>query len=822
MLHTARRGALRAALVWATLLGLAAIPLASTASATHPSPSCATVANPLGAATGYTEFIAGNGHRGSESEGAIAWGGNLDASGMTVGTRLSSAKDDATLVIAGTHGQWFNLQKGSAYVNPASGVNFNGQGHYLASNPIDFSAAFTDLRTKSTAWGTAATTGTVDLYNAPFAGQTLLRLTGSDAQLNIFNITPAQIAASNGFAIDVPQSATTIVNVSGTSIALNGQMWIKQGNSWHQASDGVMANFHGLLWNLPAATSIAMNFGSAWGGSILAPNATLDVNSVGHTIGQIITASFSSNFETHQNLFASNACLPGGGGGGPTPTADADVQVTKSASKANPSGGSTFRYALNARNNGPGQANGVVIHDTLPLGVTFDWASAGCSAAGVIVTCDLGDLNNGESKTVKIGVIANPIGSGGSLPHPGQQHNLTISKLESQVDLNAGETKTVALSCPGSGAILSDASVRVDAVDQGTGALTDVHVTAGRSTGAGSWEAVVTNGATGRAQAKAFAVCLPARTESAGGHQHALVAASALATTTQSWGVGRQTAAVPCPSGTTPIVPGFAFAGGAATVAGSEPTAGGWTFTVDVSAPTAATLSVRCLDADVDTAQGHTHALLTRHVVKTITVPAGQTIEEQVVCADDAKGIVGTWSLPAGVFSLGNDPRPKTRAFKLVNTTAAGQTATIDLECLNDRTGPEKVSGAAPVSVANTATVTTTSNDTGSPNNTSASTVTVQPGNVVALGASATAGASKLTVKAIASVDGNATITVTSPSGTVWAGGSANLAAGTANTVQLDLTSAGQSALGSSTKKGKGTIALSAGDGTRWMTIKPA
>ena len=39
--------------------------------------TCTTVANPLGAATGWTEFIETNGNRGSESEGSIAYGGNL-------------------------------------------------------------------------------------------------------------------------------------------------------------------------------------------------------------------------------------------------------------------------------------------------------------------------------------------------------------------------------------------------------------------------------------------------------------------------------------------------------------------------------------------------------------------------------------------------------------------------------------------------------------------------------------------------------------------------------------------------------------------------
>ena len=110
--------------------------------------ACVATGLPLRAATGYTEFIAGSGSRGSESEGAIAWGGNLSANGMTVGTRLTSSKSDPTLVVAGTHGS-FNLQKGSAYVVPQSGVNFNGGGSYLDDSPIDFVAAFEDLAERS-------------------------------------------------------------------------------------------------------------------------------------------------------------------------------------------------------------------------------------------------------------------------------------------------------------------------------------------------------------------------------------------------------------------------------------------------------------------------------------------------------------------------------------------------------------------------------------------------------------------------------------------------------------------------------------------------
>ena len=84
---------------------------------------------------------------------------------MPVGADLAGVVPPSTptLVVAGTHGS-HNLESGSAYLNPQSGVNFNGPGggpRWLASNPVNFGSAFTALRATSTAWGTAPATGTV-------------------------------------------------------------------------------------------------------------------------------------------------------------------------------------------------------------------------------------------------------------------------------------------------------------------------------------------------------------------------------------------------------------------------------------------------------------------------------------------------------------------------------------------------------------------------------------------------------------------------------------------------------------------------------------
>src|SRR3954471_19856998 len=165
MIHASLRVAVRAALACLTLLGLAAIPLATSASAAPA--TCTTVANPLGAAQGWTEFIEGRDNRhSSESEGSVAAGGDLTIGQVDIhGSNGNSAT--VRLVVGGkitNGGAPVKLEHGSAWVTDRAGSTpfFNNPPNpgaiefhqasagYVASNPIDFAAAFTDLRAKST------------------------------------------------------------------------------------------------------------------------------------------------------------------------------------------------------------------------------------------------------------------------------------------------------------------------------------------------------------------------------------------------------------------------------------------------------------------------------------------------------------------------------------------------------------------------------------------------------------------------------------------------------------------------------------------------
>jgi len=728
--------------------------------------ACVATAQPLGAATGWTEFVETDGVRGAESEGAIAYGGNHSAGGMTVGTRLPAGypASSPALVVAGSHGT-YNLQRGSAFLAPATGVNFNGGSGtgYLASNPVDFADGFSDLRVRSAAWGAAPATGTV--VEGSTGGNAAYVLTGTDPQLNVFTMTAAQLGSGKHLGYDVPAGSAILVNVLDAAVTITGQLWVKQGGSFQQANDTVMASWPGVLWNFPNATSVALDLGSAWGGSVLAPNAAVSVGAgTGHTIGQMIARSFSSGRETHQRLFPDSMCLPPSG----PPSGPPDVKITKTTSDATPDGGDLVTYDLLVENVGLSTATGVVVTDALPAGVTFDSTGAPCTQAAGVVTCALGDLAAGASRRLWVAVLADPVAGAGPPPHPQATHWLTPYKSERQVDLEPGEITSVALSCrPGD--ILADGSVRADHVDQDTGSIADdVHVLSAQTTGLGTWKAVVRNDARGRAQAKGFVTCLPAYTEAADrqtgyadSHRHPLSADLATVATTAAYGTGRSSATLGCPVGTVPIAPGYALSGGAARLAGSEHDTARpreWSFTLDVSAPTTATFSVRCLRTTLGPVHGHTHELRFTHVVETVTV-AGHTAKEgdefQVICPDDGKGVVATWDLPPDVWQIGNDPRLKERAFRLFNDTGTPRTATLDLVCLRDRTSVEDMGTGDPVVVVNTATVTSGSADANGANNASSATITVQPGTSTAgLAGRAVVRGATMTLRVVSSMPG--------------------------------------------------------------------
>ena len=368
-----------------------------------------------------------------------------------------------------------------------------------------------------------------------------------------------------------------------------------------------------------------------------------------------------------------------------------DLSLAKSVSPGDAEPGDVVTYTLTVANDGPAAARDVVLSDTVPAGLAFvdsDPGAPACSYDAGVVSCELGSVPAGGTRTVLVRAKVDAI----SLPAE-HGHLLPVEKVEKQVDLEPGQVRTVTLDCPTAGEIMTDGAVRVDAVDQGTGMLGSVETRRSRSTAPGSYEFVVANGAGGRAQAKVFGTCMAGATALEQGHRHSILIGDVV-TTTETLATGRHDVAVPCGPGTVAVAPGIDVSGGAARIVASEPSGNGRTFTIDAAVDaTTVELSVRCMSIRLDTASGHTHDLRLNEVARTVTVPAGQTVSESAICADDAKGIVASYDLAAGLYLAGHDPQPKSRVFKIVNPTNGPLSAKIDLLCVGDRTGGPVATG---------------------------------------------------------------------------------------------------------------------------------
>ena len=94
---------------------------------------------------------------------------------------------------------------------------------------------------------------------------------------------------------------------------------------------------------------------------------------------------------------------------------NADLTLTKTGSPDTATAGQDLTYTLTATNIGPATAKNTVLTDPLPASTTFVSASAGCTELDNTVTCDLGDLTDGDTATATITVrptVAAPSGIG--------------------------------------------------------------------------------------------------------------------------------------------------------------------------------------------------------------------------------------------------------------------------------------------------------------------------------------------------------------------------------------------------------------------------
>ena len=90
-----------------------------------------------------------------------------------------------------------------------------------------------------------------------------------------------------------------------------------------------------------------------------------------------------------------------------TPQGEPDVKASKTSSVNNAVPGDEFNFVLTAQNIGTADATNVVITDTIAASLTIVSAT-GCTIAGQTVTCNVGNLTPGQSKSVTIRVRTTP------------------------------------------------------------------------------------------------------------------------------------------------------------------------------------------------------------------------------------------------------------------------------------------------------------------------------------------------------------------------------------------------------------------------------
>ena len=167
--------------------------------------------------------------------------------------------------------------------NVASNEGFSN-GKLSKGNPIDFNATGDELRSLSKNLASLTPNGKTTAQS--WGG---INLTGSDSQLNVFNLDGSAVSKANNFAITSNSGSTVVVNVSGTSVSLQNFGFNVSGT-----------NRQNVLYNFYEATDLTAS-GIGIEGSILAPLANFTFNN-GQVNGNVVVASLTGKWRVSQLL----------------------------------------------------------------------------------------------------------------------------------------------------------------------------------------------------------------------------------------------------------------------------------------------------------------------------------------------------------------------------------------------------------------------------------------------------------------------------------------------------------------------------------------
>jgi uncharacterized repeat protein (TIGR01451 family) len=217
--------------------------------------------------------------------------------------------------------------------------------------------------------------------------------------------------------------------------------------------DAIPANFN--VTNVTATGNFTCNQTAArvsCTAPTLASGATQTITVTGtSTAGGLVTNSATIDSPTADPVTCNNSATVS------TPVGTrADLSLTKSFNPAGPvATGDTTTVSLAVTNGGPRTATNVVARDTLPAALTFVSSANGCTAAGQVVTCPIGNLANGALGTASfvVRVAANATGTVSNTanvtsdvadPFPGNNSSTANLPLTALADLSVTNVADVA------------------------------------------------------------------------------------------------------------------------------------------------------------------------------------------------------------------------------------------------------------------------------------------------------------------------------------------------------------------------------------------
>jgi choice-of-anchor A domain-containing protein len=236
----------------------------------------ATVVPSVASATNYNVFVSGNfTGQNSDTEGAIAAGGDVKLNNYSVGSNLNSSSNGNDTLVAGgsftaTNGQsnHGNLVAGSTVTTNS----FNVANGTTSANTqsIDFAASVANYVSYSNTLASYAANGTTN-----FLSWGSLTLTGTNSGLNVFNVsTTSQLYQFN---INIPSGSYALINWTGNPATFQN----------HEIATS--AAYTNVLFNFVDATSLTIN-GYNFKGSAIAPNADVKFSN-GQFNGQLVAKS---------------------------------------------------------------------------------------------------------------------------------------------------------------------------------------------------------------------------------------------------------------------------------------------------------------------------------------------------------------------------------------------------------------------------------------------------------------------------------------------------------------------------------------------------